>query len=415
MPLPLYVDLDGTLIATDSLWESLLIVLKRRPWDIVRIPVWLMRGKAGFKAALAEGAELDVEGLPYRDAVLVFIREQKARGSSIVLATAAHESIAKRVADHLGCFDDVLATQKTNLAGSAKAERIQLHARGPFSYVGDHRVDLPVWKAAHERVLVSLDARKEEVFVTELGAPFHTVIRVEKTSRLRSLSRALRVHQWVKNLLLLVPLILAHRFADASSWRRGVIAFFAFSFTASSIYLINDLFDLSSDRRHPRKRFRPMAHGDLSIPFALASAVVCLSLALGGAWLFVSPTFVGVLLGYILTTCVYTLALKRVPVVDVLALAFFYVYRLFAGAVAVSVVLTPWLLAFAAFVFVSLGCLKRVGELTLLRGTDAGVTHSGRGYAMEDLSMMALFGVNAGFLSVLVLALYLNSVFTNNA
>lgn len=410
MPLPLYVDLDGTLIASDSLWESLLVVLKRRPWQVFHVLSWLARGKAGFKAALAEEAQLDGEGLPYREAVLAFIRERKAGGARIILATAAHERIARSVADHLGCFHEVLATQEgLNLSGQAKAERIQAHARGSFAYMGDHTADIPVWKVAQESILVSSHINTGERLARELGTPFHTVVIDHRSHPSRSLIRALRVHQWIKNLLLLVPLILAHRFADTESWRRALIGFFAFSLTASSIYLINDLFDLASDRRHPRKRLRPMAHGDLSIPFALISAIVCLSLALVGAWTLISPAFFLVLLGYILTTSIYTISLKRIPVVDVLALAFFYVYRLLAGAVAASVFLSPWLLAFAAFLFLSLGCLKRVGELTLLRETETNIAHSGRGYAMEDLSMMALFGVNAGFLSVLVLALYMSS------
>ncbi|MBP6945658.1 UbiA family prenyltransferase [Patescibacteria group bacterium] len=411
--LPLYVDLDGSLMATDTLWESLVLLIKQRPKSLLRLPQWLARGKAGFKAALAAQVMLDASTLPYREEVVAHIREHKAKGGRVILATAAHETIAKQIATHIACFDAVLASNTViNLAGRMKAEAIQAHAQGRFAYIGDAHVDLSVWEVAEERLLVVHTSLQKQTLTKEIGKTFDHYF--EASSRKKSVSilmRAMRLHQWSKNALLFVPVLLAHRWHDPLVWRQTIIAFVSFGLAASSIYLMNDLLDLAADRRHPRKRFRPLASGELSIPLGLLLAAGCFMLALLGSGLGVSVAFMGMIVGYVLATLVYSVWLKRIPIVDVLALAFFYVYRLVAGAVAGGIFLTPWLLAFAAFFFVGLGCLKRVGELTVWRDTrKTGLTlANGRGYVIDDLVMLALFGVNAGFLSLLVLALYINS------
>lgn len=410
MPLPLYVDMDGTLLATDSLWESLLLLLKHHPRTLWQLPVWLLRGKAGFKAMLATMVAVDVEVLPYRRSVVALIEERRQRGANVVLATAAHERVARAVADHLGCFDDVLAsTEECNLSGSNKAEAIQAHARGAFGYIGNDEMDVPIWRLAEERLVVVPRVRGAARLQVAVGQPFQQVFEDQLDGPVRLFLRAMRVHQWAKNILLFIPLVLAHRVTEPGVWGRALLAFSAFSLTASSIYLLNDLLDLSADRRHPYKRTRPMASGALPIPWALLGASVFLAVALSVAWTLLSPTFFVILLGYIGATLVYSFALKRLPVVDVLMLAFFYVYRLVAGAVATGVVLTPWLLAFAAFLFVSLGCLKRVSELVLHQKEKMVEKLHGRGYLLDDLALVMMFGVNAGFLSTLVLALYINS------
>lgn len=411
--LPLYVDLDGTLLATDTLWESLLLLIKQRPRALLHLPAWLLRGKAGFKAALAEQVVLDVSILPYREDVLAYIRGYKDRGGSVILATAAHRTIAERVANHLGCFEAILASEGAiNLAGSIKAKAIAEHAKAPFAYIGDGRVDIPVWRTAQERLLLVHRSIQKQALTNEIGRVFDHYFEASSHKKFVSVViRALRLHQWSKNALLFVPILLSHRWHDPSIWRHTIMAFISFGLAASSIYVINDLLDLAADRRHPRKRSRPFASGELSIPVGLSLAGGCLALALVGGALGVSISFMGMVMGYVLATLLYSFWLKRIPIMDVLALAFFYVYRLVAGAVAGSIFLTPWLLAFAAFFFVGLGCLKRVGELTIWRDTNkAGLTlANGRGYVIEDLSMLALFGVNTGFLSLLVLALYMNS------
>jgi 4-hydroxybenzoate polyprenyltransferase and related prenyltransferases len=262
-----------------------------------------------------------------------------------------------------------------------------------------------------ERVAVVSSRGVASRLCAEVGQDFHSVIeRGDGVGWFLLFARAMRVHQWAKNVLLFVPFILAHRVAESIAVSQALTAFLAFSFTASGIYLLNDLLDLSSDRRHPRKRLRPMASGALSVPSALGASFVLFGLAFVGSWVLLSKAFVGILFGYVVTTLLYSFFLKRLPVVDVLMLAFFYVYRLVAGAVATNVVLTPWLLAFAAFLFVSLGRLKRVSELVLLQATNTKEARPhGRGYLLQDLSLLTGFGINAGFLSTLVLALYINS------
>jgi 4-hydroxybenzoate polyprenyltransferase/phosphoglycolate phosphatase-like HAD superfamily hydrolase len=412
MLLPLYVDLDGTLVATDTLWESMVTFVKQHPMQAWRLLWWVRRGRAGFKAALASGVKVDPEGLPYRKEVVEYIQDRKKQGGRVMLATAAHQTIADAIALHLNCFDGIIATKDdgVNMAGKIKAHAIRSHAGGDFAYLGDHMIDIPVWRDAQECILLSTSQRKSEKLVKSLGRPFDYVIESVAESFLMVLPKALRIHQWVKNILLFIPIILAHHLDDGLAWQKTGIGFLAFGCAASSTYLLNDLLDISADRRHLRKRHRPLAAGLLSIPTALMLASIGLVLsfmigALGVSWLF------GVMIiGYTGTSIAYSTRLKRYPVIDVLMLAFFYVYRLVAGAVAADIYLTTWLLAFAAFLFVSLGCLKRVGELTLWHATKSSQPmKNGRGYVAEDLLMVAMFGVNAGFLSLLVLALYLNS------
>jgi 4-hydroxybenzoate polyprenyltransferase len=414
MPIPLYVDLDGTLVATDTLWESLMMLLKRQPLKMFQIPIWLLKGKAYMKTQIASQIDLAVDILPYREEVLRFVKSERAKGTKVVLATATPASVAEAVAKYLDCFDAVIATTlEKNTIGRAKAEAIQDHAQGPFAYIGDHRMDLAIWRVAKECLLAVRTSNQKQYLTRKLGKAFTQYFEADKKeSSLFTVARALRLHQWSKNLLLFVPAILAHRWHEAFIWQRTVIAFITFGLAASSIYVLNDLLDLSADRRHPRKRFRPFAAGALSIPVGLSLAIVCLLLAIIGSVWGVSPTFALMVGGYVCATLVYSLWLKRMPIVDVLALAFFYVYRLIAGAVATGITVTPWLLAFAAFFFVGLGCLKRVGELTLWRDANKGMLTpvNGRGYVIDDLLMLALFGVNAGFLSLLVLALYINSL-----
>jgi 4-hydroxybenzoate polyprenyltransferase len=411
-PLPLYVDLDGTLVATDTLWESLVLLVKKYPRLLWRLPLWLMRGRAGFKEALAYIVTPDPDTLPYRAEVLALIHARHQEGGEIILATAAHQKIASRIQEYLGCFDAVLSSHgQLNLSGVVKAQAIKTHANGSFAYIGDHQVDLPVWRVAKESLLVADNAENERFFAKSLGKAFDTSLILESENAWRIIRRSLRIHQWTKNILLFVPLILAHQFFYGHAWQQAIIGCVCFGLMASSIYLVNDLFDLAADRRHPTKRTRPLASGALSIPQGFVLAITCFTLALIGGWIGISFVFAAMLVGYALVTVVYSSTLKRIPVVDILALAFFYVYRLVAGAIATGVVLTPWLLAFAAFFFVSLGCLKRVGELTLWRSLPPSnqPVDTGRGYMTDYISMLALFGVNAGFLSLLVLALYMNS------
>lgn len=400
----LAVDLDGTLIRSDMLDESFWAAVTQ-DW---RTPLHalgaLVRGKAALKARLRDLGQPDPATLPYRPEVLELIADWRARGGTVVLATAADRGAAQAVSDHLGLFDAVHASDgATNLRGRAKAELLtRLYGRGGFTYLADAPSDLPVWAAAGAAVTVGappgLRARAEAAnpATTHIAPP---------TPGPGPLIRAMRPHQWLKNLLVFLPALAAHRFDPATLWAE-VVAFVAFSLTASSVYLLNDLLDLASDRAHPRKRHRPLASGALALRRGMVAAPVLLLAGLGLAAQ-VGLAFVAVLLGYYLLTLAYSLSLKRKALVDLAALATLYSLRVAGGAVAGGIGLSVWMVAFSVFLFFGLAAVKRQAELVDLieRGK---VRASGRGYVTTDLPVITQMATAAGFVSVLVLMLYLN-------
>lgn len=404
--IPLCVDLDGTLIHSDILIESLFALLRRNPLYAFLLPLWLFKGKAYFKHKIAQHSEIDVQTLPYNSALIAYLQRRREQSATLVLATASHEKFAQAIAKHLGLFDQVLASDAhTNLSGRRKAQRIVEHfPSGVFDYAGNSRADLEVWRKAREAVVV--DASAAVLQEARKIAQVSQVIAGPKTG-LRDYLAALRPHQWVKNLLLFAPMLAAHKTGDAQLLGQALIAFCAFSLCASSVYLLNDLLDLPADRRHPRKRQRPfaagtapIAHGLLMIPALLLLAFVLASS--------LPMQFVGILAGYYLVTALYSFWLKTVALLDVTVLAGLYTLRIIAGAAAIGIDSSFWLLAFSMFLFFSLAMIKRYAELLTLKL--AGSQQApGRGYAVEDLEALASFGVSSGFLSVLVLALYINS------
>ena len=404
---PLYVDLDGTLVATDTLWESCLLFLQRHPLSAWRLPAWLARGRAAFKHELASRVTLQPEALPYRPEVLGLIAEARARGAEVILATAADRAVAQLVAEHLGQFDAVLASDgASNLKGKRKLEAIRRHAgERPFAYVGNDGADTPILEAAAVPFLAAASPAFARALTHRLPA-----LRVigEPTGRSRALVRLARPQQWVKNILVLVPLLLSHKVLQLPRLGAALAAMLAFSLCASAVYVVNDLFDAHADRLHPRKRRRPIAAGEVTIPQAslLAGALVVLALLL--SVLVLPPMFVGVLALYFATSQAYSLALKRIAALDVIVLAGLYALRLLAGAVAADVAISAWLLAFALFFFLSLAYVKRYTELDMLRGRGAD-TVANRGYTVPDLELVRSVGPASGYLSVLVLALYTSS------
>ncbi len=398
----LFVDLDGTLVATDLLHESFLAAFRRSPWVALQSVGWLLRGRACLKEELASRGVVDVASLPYREPVLEFLREERARGRRIVLATASWRGLADEVARHLGLFDAVLATSREgNLKGADKARRLREHCGAePFDYVGDSRADLHVWRAArHAYVVGGMVGRMPgDIAVTRAFAS-------PPNGLAPAAWRALRPHQWAKNLLLFLPLVAAHRLVDPAALASAAIAFVAFCLVASSAYLLNDMTDLQADRAHPRKRARPIASGALSIPAAAALCAVCLA---AGALLSTQLPlgFAAALAAYFVITLAYSLALKRMAVVDVVALAGLYTTRVVAGAFAVAVDLSFWLLAFAMFLFFSLALVKRYAELVGAHAQSEALP--GRGYVAADRAAVLAMGTASAMMSTLVLALYMN-------
>ncbi len=400
----LFVDLDGSLTATDTLWESVFKLLRHSFWFVFVLPVWLKSGRAYLKQQIARRIEFDPAAIPYNESVTAYIRGEKTAGRRIILATASDRSIANRVADHLQLFDHVIASDgEDNLKGNRKLKAMQqIVDENGFDYIGDSTADLPIWRSAGRAMVVN--PSKSLIQAIEKDSVVAKTF-IDQENVISNIFKALRIHQWVKNLLLFVPLVLAHQI-DGITLSKALIAFICFGLVASSGYILNDLLDLEADRRHPRKRNRPFASGQLPIQHGLVLASTNVILALFLSVLVLPLLFAEMLLGYLILTMTYSLYLKKKLMVDVLLLGGFYAYRVVAGAVAIGVVISPWLIAFSIFFFLSLAFVKRYTEL---QGTELPGKVAGRGYYTDDLAMIRVVGPSAGYISVLVLALYINS------
>lgn len=405
----LFVDLDRTIFAGDCLLESLLRAFKRNPFISILAALWLLRGKAYLKSRLAALSPVDAEYLPYRPGVLDFLRDEKRKGRCLVLATASNEKYAREISQHLGLFDDVLASDHIrNLKGAAKKLAIEDYCRhrrlSGYGYVGDSLADLPIWEGAQEVVVVAPRwplARS----IRHMNRQFKIID--SQTSRSQIVFRAIRPRHWAKNFLLFVPLLVGHQLGSASKLQAAAIAFVAFCACASAVYLLNDLFDIDSDRRHPVKKHRPLASGALSPLHAVGIGLALLSFSLGLSTLLLPASFVGSLIGYFALSVVYTLVLKRHLAIDVIALSALYLIRLFAGGFAAGISISYWLLMFALFICTSVALAKRYAEL-LTHADDSGPV-PGRGYKLGDTNVIRNFGPASGVISVLVLALYIDS------
>lgn len=404
---PLCVDLDGTLIRGDLLLESFLLLLKSHALYVFVAVFWLLReGKAGLKANIASRVTLNPAALAYNKELLAWLKSERTQGRELWLCTAANEKLANAVARHLEIFHGVLASDsRNNLAGERKAKQlVQRFGRGGFDYCGNEWRDMAIWRCARGAVVVNASPALEK----RVGAGASVVRTFPPTSeRLRAIVRALRPHQWAKNVLVLVALLAAHQPGDLHALADALLAMAAFCLCASSVYLLNDMLDLEADRAHARKSQRPFAAGDLSLAAGLALVPVLLA----GAVLiaaFLPEKFQWALAAYYALTVAYSFVLKRMPLVDAVALAGLYTLRIIAGAGAASVALSFWLLLFSVFLFLSLAFVKRYAELDGLRRQQR-LQAVGRGYNVADLAMLQNFGTAAGYLSVLVLALYINS------
>jgi 4-hydroxybenzoate polyprenyltransferase len=402
---PLCVNLDGTLIKSDVLLESLLLLVKKNPLYLFRALWWLLRGKAVLKAQISSRVSLQAATLPYDKALLEWLKAERSTGRSLWLCTAANELPATQIAAHLGLFDGVLASDgTTHLAGPTKADRlVQKFGAGGFDYCGNEQLDLAVWKCARGAIVVR-GSRGLQRAAAEQTSVLHTFPEASNTAA--AIIRTMRPHQWAKNVLILVPLLAAH-LHDLAHAVQSVLAMVSFCLCASSVYVLNDLLDLPADRIHPRKSRRPFASGELSIAIGLALAPVLLAAAVALAAL-LPAKFQLVFATYYAVTVSYSFALKGVVLVDALLLASLYTLRIIAGAAATEVPLSFWLLLFAVFLFLSLAFVKRFAELEALRRKQL-LRAAGRGYHVEDLPLLQSLGTAAGYLSVLILALYINS------
>lgn len=340
------VDLDGTLLRTDLLYESLVALAIRRPLQLVPVLAALGSGKAAFKRALAERVVPDIATMPLNEELIAWLRQQRDAGANLLLYSASDENLVQPVAERVGFFGSARGSDgRVNLAGVTKHEAIvELHGER-FTYIGDSRADLPIWARCKSAGLVGdvekLRSRLEPG--TEVVAEFPVA-----AAGLRTWRKSLRLHQWAKNALIFVPLLLSGQFKHLHDVLLTLLGFLAFGLLASSTYLVNDLFDLPADRRHRSKRFRPLAAGELSLKNGLL-AVPALMLAATVLMLFLPMKFFGVALLYASVTLAYSMGLKRQPILDLLVLAGLFTVRLLAGMVVIGVVVSPWLLTFSMF------------------------------------------------------------------
>ncbi len=397
---PLCVDLDGTLVTTDTLWECVVLLIRRRPWLMLLAPLWLLRGRARFKQSIAGHVDINPGTLPYRHDLLEALRASKARGRKLVLATAADRKVALHVASHLALFDDVMSSEGgQNLKAHEKRDRLrEAFGEGGYDYVGDSSADLAIFESCGAGYLVGAKRGTAE--------RVRNLAKVSVVSLRPSVARAalkeLRLHQWAKNALVVAPVLLTAGLPDPALLLRAVIAAAAFSLSASAGYVFNDLLDLEADRAHETKKNRPLASGSLPVLLGPPLFVVLLAAAFALSSTTLSPSFTLMLGLYFVGTLSYSLYLKKRLLLDVLVLAGLYTHRILSGGVATGVPITAWLLAFSMFLFLSLAFAKRYVELLALTSDKI----KNRNYYKADLQMVASMGAASGYIAALVFSLY---------
>ena len=406
----LAVDLDGTLLRSDLLYESACYKLSVSFFYLFEILKYLFAGRANLKARLADGFEFDPALLPFRKSVVEFVENARNDGVYTVLVSASNERLVHKVSEFLECFDEAFGSDdKINLKGLDKAKFLaNKYGVNGFDYIGDSIADIPVWKEA-DKVLIAGASKRVIEKISKTFPCYQCIHDLQKPKS--SYFKALRPHQWLKNLLVFAPLIAAHSM-NLGEWLAGLIGFIAFNFIASSVYILNDLLDLAADREHPRKRERPFAAGN--VPIKVGLLAIPLLILLGAIVASnLSPQFALVLIAYYVMTLFYSFFLKRRVLIDIFTLAGLYTLRVVAGAVATGLLLSPWIAAFCMFLFLSLAAIKRQTELVsnLSLGQLGSV---GRDYRVDDLGIIVMIALSSGCISVLVFALYINSSVVTN-
>ncbi len=401
--LPLAVDLDGTLLAGDTLHEAVLALLLKRPLVLLRALPVLRRGRAAFKRHIALAAPEVATAVPVRPQVLAWLHEQRDAGRALHLVTGADQAVADAVAERLDLFDSATGSNGVeNLTAAAKARWLAARFPDGFAYAGNSSADLAVFAAAREIALVATP-RDVNAAAQALGKPVLREIAAPAGGP-RAWLRALRPHQWSKNLLLLVPLVLGHRLLEPAALGPVLLGMVAMCLAASGTYLLNDLADLAADRQHATKCRRPLASGRVPPLPALLLATLLIGLPVGAA-LAVAPLFGAGLAGYVTVSLAYSAALKRVPLLDTLTIAGLFMTRLGLGVLLADVPWSPWLMSFAGFFFFSLALAKRHGEVMQARALPStALTH--RGYRADDWPLTLGFGLAAGVAALQIMILF---------
>lgn len=400
MGTPLCIDLDGTLVRTDTLVESFFLLIKKNPFYLFMCVLWLFRGKAPLKSEIAKRVTMNAALLPYNERLLAMLHDEHNNGRDLWLCTAANEKIAQSVSDYLGIFSRVIASNDTkNVSSSVKADEILSHTDS-FDYVGNSSDDIKVWDKATGAIVVDLP----EKLLSRISIPILNKIDSDKNI-MKSWLKEIRIHQWAKNLLIFIPLLAAHEVSKSELLFYSMLAFLAFGFCASSVYLLNDLVDLEADREHKTKRNRPLASGMIPLVHGIITAIIFFIIAIS-ITLFLPWQFAISLSAYYIITLAYSFSLKSKVVVDVATLAVLYSMRLVAGAAATGIMLSNWLISFSMFIFFSLAIVKRVVEL---KAAESVGKIKGRGYYPTDMPLLLASGISAGYISILVFVLYIDS------
>jgi 4-hydroxybenzoate polyprenyltransferase/phosphoserine phosphatase len=401
---PLFVDLDGTLIKTDTLSESVLLLARKFPAQLLLLPLALAKGKAHLKGWLADRVRPGAALLPYRKEFLDYLIAERQAGRDLILISAADQRIVDDVSAHLGIFSATYGSSgENNLKGQNKLERINsLCKERAFDYAGNERVDLKIWKHSNSAIVVS---RSKSLLEAAKTSAQSAVWFRDEASPLKPLLKLMRPHQWLKNVLVFAPFLLAHKKVDAISIERLLSVFVSFSFAASAVYIANDLYDLEFDRRHERKRNRPLASGNTNVISALTLSLGLAALAGTIAAVALPWVIIFLLALYLALNLAYSFVFKNKLVLDVLLLAGFYTLRIFAGGIASDAPVSRWLLAFSSFFFFGLACLKRFVEIKKMKFKS--LEPVGRDYCSDDLEVIQSAGMISGMMSVLVFFLYL--------
>lgn len=405
VPVPLILDVDGSLLLTDLLFENLWSALRADFLVTVLVVLASLRNPARLKHSLRMISSPDIRSLPIRAPVLDFARQAATSGRQVTLVSGADQALVDELAHVLGFVGHHFGSDgKTNLTGAKKARLlVSQFGEGGFDYVGNASADLAVWAHARRCVVVA-PGRQLSRRVAALDKPVEVV---GSRWKLSSLIAEMRPHQWAKNLLLLVPLLAAHG-APIPGLLSALVAIVAFCAGSSSLYLVNDLLDLGDDRRHPEKKARPLASGALPIGVAMFASVCLGAVALSISWT-VGPEVTGLLGLYLTISLTYSLFWKHIKWVDLFVLAALYVLRVLTGAAATKIEISGWLVAFCFAVFFALTIVKRLTDLA--RAASDG-TLPGRGYARTNMDGLQYIAGLATFTSI---AIYLAYSFSPHA
>lgn len=405
---PLFIDLDGTLVSTDTLWESCLLFIKKHPLESWKLIQWLLLGKAYFKDKVAERLMPHAELLPINDEILKIAEEANHTERDVYLITAANQRIADSVSKRFNIFTAAIGSSGgLNLSGKHKLRIIKNTVGNvEFDYIGNSKKDIPILEKSHTAIVYSsskslfkkLKKRNDNILNMNQG----------EGQKLKYWIKALRIYQWSKNILLFLALFMSHRILESDMFLKSIIAFFSFGFSASAVYILNDLFDLESDRQHPTKKERPFASGKLSVTNGITAIPILVILSFLLAIVFLPKLFTIVLIIYLLTTTSYSLYFKEILFVDVILLGTLYTLRIIAGGLATGIEVSSWLLGFSGFFFLSLAFMKRYTDLILFKNNSQEELF-GRGYSVDDLDIVQKAGIASGFVSLLILALYITS------